>query len=61
MSKVTDKLLHCIAATAEKAFWDSLGLASRGGVYEPKISEEAKAFKTGHVSKVEALFSKLVK
>lgn len=61
MSKITDKLLSCMATTAEKAFWEAQGFASRGCAYEPEIPEEAKALKTSHVSKVEALFSKLVK
>lgn len=61
MSKITDKMLHCMATTAEEAFWEAMGLASRGGTYEPELSEEAKEYKNSHVSKVEALYNKLVK
>lgn len=61
MSKTTDKLLQCMATTAEEAFWEAMGLASCGGTYEPELSEETKAYKKSRVSKVEVLFNKLVK
>ena len=61
MSAITDKLLKRMAATAEDAFWEAMGLASCGGTYEPELSEEAKELKKGHVSKIEAFYNKLVK
>ena len=61
MSKITDKMLKCMATTAEEAFWEAMGLASCGGTYEPELSDEAKEYKRCHVSKVEALYNRLVK
>lgn len=61
MSKITDKILQCMATTAEEAFLEAMGLASCSGAYQPELSEEAKSYKADHVSKVESLFSKLVK
>lgn len=61
MSKTTDKLLRCMAAKAESAFINSMGLASRNGAYEPKLSDEAKAYKANHTSKIEIFFNKLSK
>lgn len=61
MSRITDKLLMCMATTAEEAFWEAMGLASCGCTYEPELSDKAKEYKNCHVSKVEALYNKLVK
>lgn len=54
-------MLKCMATTAEEAFWEAMGLASRGGTYEPELSDEAKEYKRCHVSKVEALYNRLIK
>ncbi len=59
MSKFSDKALGYLATTAEDAFWEAMGLASKGGIYEPKMSEEIKHIKASHTSKVEKLFDKI--
>lgn len=59
--KLTDKVLGYLASSAEDAFWEALGLASRNGSYEPEMSEEVKAIKASNVSKVEMLYKKLSK
>ena len=61
MSKITDKVLQCMATTAEEAFWEAMGLASCSGAYQLELPEEAKAYKADNVSKIETLFNKLVK
>lgn len=61
MANVTDKILGYMAAAAENAFRDSMGYASRGGAYEPEMPDEAKAYKANRISKIEAVFDKLVK
>lgn len=61
MGKLTDRVLTCMATTAEDAFWEALGLASRSGIYEPEMTAEVKAIKANNTSKVEAIFNKLVK
>lgn len=50
-----------MAKTAEKVFFESMGLASFGGMYEPKISDEAETLKNGRISGIEALYDKLIK
>ncbi|MCI8520162.1 MAG: hypothetical protein HFE52_02655 [Clostridia bacterium] len=59
--KIVNKVFGCMANQAEKAFSDAMGLASRSGGYEPEMSEEVKAYKANHTSKVEMLFNKLSK
>ncbi len=59
--KITNKLLSCMASTAEDLFWEALGLASCGGAYEPKLSDKASKIKAAHTSKIEALYNKLTK
>lgn len=61
MSKVSDRVLSFIAGAAEDAFWEALGLASKGGAYEPAVSDEVRLIKTNHTSKVEVIFNKLMK
>ena len=61
MSKISDKILKCMAATAEEAFLEAMGLASRSYTYEPELSDEAAAYKAGHTSKIEALFDKIAR
>lgn len=61
MIKFSDKVLNYVATTAEEAFLEAMGLASHGGAYEPEMSEEVKAYKANHTSKVEMLFNKLSK
>ncbi len=61
MGNITDKLLGYIAVAAEEVFWESMGFASHGGAYEPEVSDEVKALKPVHVSKIEIIFDKLVK
>lgn len=61
MTKLSDKVLNYVATTAEEAFLEAMGLASHGGIYEPEMSEEVKAYKANHTSKVEMLFNKLSK
>jgi len=61
MANITDKLLGYMATTAEEAFLEALGYASRGGIYEPALSDEAQAYKASHTSRIEKLFDKLVK
>lgn len=61
MTKAIDKVLSCMAMTAEEAFLESLGYASCGGAYEPKLSAVAKEYKSSHVSKIEMIFNRLVK
>ena len=61
MSKISDKILKCMATTAEEAFLEAMGLASKGGTYEPKLSDEATSYKACHTSKLETLFDKLTK
>ena len=60
MSKITDKLLKCMASTAESAFLEAMGFASCGGMYEPEMSDEARAYKDEHGSKIESLFDKII-
>ena len=59
--KMTDKFLSYMATTAEEAFWEALGLASQGCAYEPEISEEVKAYKNEHTSKIVSLYNKITK
>ncbi|MCI9085139.1 MAG: hypothetical protein HFE51_01815 [Clostridia bacterium] len=59
--KIMNKILGYMSTEAEKAFSDAMGLASRSGSYEPEMSEEVKAYKANHTSKVEMLFNKLSK
>ncbi len=61
MIKITDKILKCMATTAEEAFLEALGYASCGGAYEPELSDAAKEYKSSHVSRIEKFFNKLVK
>lgn len=61
MTQISDKVLRCMATTAEDAFLEAMGLASCGGTYEPKLSDEAKAYKANHTSTVEKLFRHLIK
>ena len=61
MAKISNKILGYIATTAEDAFWEALGLASKGGAYEPEMSDEVKSLKANHTSKIEAVFNKLIK
>lgn len=61
MSKIMNKALGYLATTAEEAFWEALGLASKGGLYEPELSDEAKLLKTEHKSKISAVYNKLAK
>ena len=61
MAKMTDKLLGYLAGSAEDAFWEALGLASRAGAYEPEMTDEVKALKASHPTKLESLFDKLSK
>lgn len=61
MSKISDKILGYMATTAEEAFLEAMGLASLGGAYEPKLSDEIKAYKSSRISKIETIFDKLVK
>jgi hypothetical protein len=61
MSNIADKLLCCVATTAEEAFLEAMGLASHGGAYEPEMPEEAKAYKTAHTSKLETIFDKIAR
>lgn len=61
MLKISNKILGCIASAAEAAAKDSMGFASRGGSYEPEMTEDVKAYKANHTSKMEALFDKFVK
>lgn len=61
MSKMSDKILTYMAYTAEEAFREAMGLASRGGSYEPKMPEVTKQYKSEHVSKIVKLFGKLAK
>ena len=61
MENMIDKLLGYIATTAEEVFWESMGLASCSGAYEPEVSDEVKALKPEHISKIESIFDKLMK
>lgn len=61
MKKLTDKALGYLATTAEDAFWEALGLASYGGVYQPEMSDDVKAIKAKTTSRVEDIYRKLVK
>ncbi|MCH5213259.1 MAG: hypothetical protein J1G06_09600 [Oscillospiraceae bacterium] len=61
MSKISDKILKCMATTAEEAFLEAMGLASRSGSYEPEMPDELKTYKANHTSKLEALFDKIAK
>lgn len=61
MLKISDKVLGYIASAAEAAAKDSVGFASRGGSYEPKMPEDVKAYKANHTSRMEAFFDRLVK
>lgn len=55
--KLTDKILSCAADSALEALLASMGLPSCGGSYEPERSDEMKAYKAAHTSKLERLFS----
>lgn len=59
MSKFVDKILSCAASTAEEAFWEAMGLASKGGAYEPEMPDEVKSCKARRASKMEKLFDKI--
>ena len=61
MTKISNKILGYMATTAEKAFQAAMGFASRGGIYEPKLSDELKSYKANHTSKVETIFDKIIK
>lgn len=61
MSKITDKLMRRVAAAAENAAVEAAGFASHGGMYEPELTEGAKAVKEGKTSKIEALYDRLMK
>lgn len=61
MARISDKILGCIATAAEDAFWEALGLASKGGAYEPKMSDEINELKANHTSKIETIFNKVIK
>lgn len=61
MSNIADKLLCCVATTAEEAFLEAMGRASFGGAYEPEMSEEAKAYKVAHTSRLEMIFDKIAR
>ena len=50
-----------VAAAAENAAVEAAGFASRGGAYEPELTEGAKAVKEGKTSKIEALYDRLMK
>ena len=55
------KILSAMANAAENACMDSMGAASRKLAYEPKLSEEMKAYKNTHISRIEKMFRKLSK
>ena len=61
MKKIKKTLMNGIAKASEKAFIDAMGLASRGGTYEPKIEEKAKILKANNISTVEKLYNRLVR
>jgi hypothetical protein len=56
--KIGDKILSCTADAALEAFLTTLGIPSCGGAYEPEVSEEMKAYKAAHMSKLEKLLNK---
>lgn len=58
MVKFSDKILACLAYSAEEAFLEALGLASRTGAYEPEMSDELKAYKETYGSKIENFLKK---
>lgn len=60
MKNITDKMLGCVAKTAEELFLESLGLASCGCAYEPKLSEKTQNFKAKHKSKIEMIYDKII-
>ncbi len=53
-------MLGCVAKTAEELFLESLGLASCGCAYEPKLSEKTQNFKAKHKSKIEMIYDKII-
>lgn len=56
MSKITDKILDHMALAAERAFRETMGFASRGGAYEPRIPSNRYVQKTHRTSKLEAIY-----
>ena len=61
MKGLVNKAFGYLATTAEDAFWESLGLASRNYGYEPEMPEQVKNYKASHTSKLEKLFDKISK
>ena len=48
-----------MAYTAEEAFLEAMGFASRGYGHEPEMPESVAQCKATHVSRVEKLFKKI--
>lgn len=59
--KFTDTILSYTADAALDAFLASMNIPSLGGSYEPKRTDEMKAYKEAHPSKIEWLFAKAEK
>lgn len=59
MKKISDRVLAQLATSAEEAFWEALGLASRMGTYEPKMSKDMSTYKKQRTSKMERVVKKL--
>lgn len=61
MKHLNNKFLRFLANSADRAFHDSMGLASRGYGYEPKMPDKVKEYRMNHTSKIEKLFDTLIK
>ena len=57
---VSRKVLTYMATTAEEAFLEALGLASKGGMYEPAIPMSLINAKSEHTSRFVRLYEKIL-
>lgn len=55
LKNVQARILKGIAKLAKEAYYDSSGMASRAGIYEPEMTREVKMWKESHISWLERI------